>query len=612
MDKSKFDFVAWATRNNVKCDDGRTILKDAFKDCDGKTVPLLWNHEHGDPMAVVGNAVLENRPEGVLAYCAFNETDLGKHSKMLVDHGDINAVSIWANQLKESNGFVSHGNIRELSLVLSGANPGASIQYVVSHDGIVSDTEAEIFTNETIELDHTALSSDEANHIEHTASEENSDESSDKTVADVLKTLNDDQKTAVAALVGMITSDEEDEDSENTDNENKNKDSEGGSTTVKHNAFDVDHEEKKVISHSDQEAIVRLAKQKGVGSFKTAFQMFKEEHAKDDNTLSHGFEDVEELFPDYQDIRPGMPETITRDYSWVDSVINGAHKSPFSRVRTRQFDATAAELRANGYQKGKYKKEMANIRLLSRTTDPQTIYIKEAMHRDDILDITDFDSVNYMKNIMRGLLNEEIALDIMIGDQREDGDEHKVYQDHVRAIWLDDDFYAIHKDVDFEAARSELQGTNTGANFGENYIKSEAIITASLYAKEEYKGSGSMTFYCTPHLLNVMLLARDLNGRRVYSSKADLAAALDVSRIITVEQFSGKKRTTTESKTKELLGIFVNMSDYTIGATRGGRVTSFNQFDIDFNQEKFLMETRISGALSRYKSAIVLEEDVTE
>lgn len=604
MGKPKYDFIAWATKNNVRCADGRTIMKDAFKDCDGKTVPLLWNHDHGDPMAVVGHALLKNQPEGVLSYCSFNDSELGKHSKLLVDHGDINAVSIWANQLVENNGYVSHGNIRELSLVLAGANPEASIQYVVSHDGIESTTEAEIYTNERIELYH---GDDDEEHIEHT---EDSKDAKEKTIGDVLDTLSEEQQTAVAALVGMIAPDEEENTDEEDTDEQENNDSKGGSTTVKHNVFDMTHEDNKaIISHSDEESILRMAKDKGVGSFRSAFGRYIEDHK---DTLSHGFEDVEQLFPDYEDIRPGTPETITRDYSWVDAVISGAHKSPFSRVRTRQFDATAAELRANGYQKGKYKNEMGLIKQLRRTTDPQTIYIKEAMHRDDIVDITDFDAVNYMKNIMRGLLNEEIALDILIGDQRDEADEHKVYQQHIRSIWLDDEFYAIHKDVDFKAAAAELQGTNTGANFGENYIKSEAIITASLYAKEEYKGSGNVLLFCAPHWVNVMLLAKDLNGRRIYSSKADLAAALDVSRIITVEQFSGKQRTTTDSKTKELIGIFVNMADYTIGSTKGGKVTSFNQFDIDFNQEKYLMETRLSGALSRYKSAIVLEEDVTE
>ena len=608
MGKPSYDFVAWATKNNIKCADGRTIMKDAFKDCDGKTVPLLWNHDHGDPMAIVGHALLKNDPTGVIAYCSLNSGELGKHSKMLIEHGDINAVSIWANQLVENNGYVSHGNIRELSLVLAGANPGASIQYVVSHDGIESDTEAEIYTNEVITLysENDAIKHSDNENNEASESEKAKDVK-EKTVGEVLKTLNEEQQTAVAALVGMIVSDEE-----NTDDENDNKDDEKskGGSTVKHNVFDTDHEENKaVISHADEMGIIKLAKEKGVGSFKSALGIYVDEHK---DTLSHGFEDVEALFPDYKDIRTGMPETITRDYSWVDFVISGAHKSPFSRVRTRQFDATAAELRANGYKKGKYKNEMGNVKLLKRTTDPQTIYIKEAMHRDDIIDITDFDSVAYMRNIMRGLLNEEIALDILIGDQRDEEDEHKVYQEHVRAIWLDDEFYTIHKDVDIEAAKAELQGTNTSANFGENYIKSEAVITASLYAKEEYKGSGNLTFLCTPHWLNVMLLAKDLNGRRIYSSKFDLAAALDVNRIITVEQFSGKRRTTSDSRTKELIGMFVNMSDYTIGSTRGGQVTSFNQFDIDFNQEKYLMETRISGALSRYKSAIVLEEDVTD
>jgi hypothetical protein len=318
------------------------------------------------------------------------------------------------------------------------------------------------------------------------------------------------------------------------------------------------------------------------------------------------------LFPEFKDVKPGAPELLTNDQGWVGVVMQKVHKSPISRIRTRQADARIAELRAKGYEKGKEKSVSGNIRLLNRTTDPQTIYRKDALNRDDIIDITDFDVVSYQYGIMRQNLNEEIALAVMIGDGREEGDADKIEETHVRSIYNDDELYTIHADVDIAAAKAELQGTNTGANFGDNYVYAEAIIRAALYSREKYKGSGTPDFYCTPHLLNVMLLARDMNGRRIYDSKADLAAALNVANIYTAEQFEGKTRKTKKGETKKLLGIFVNLADYQIGSTKGGEITKFNQFDIDFNQEKYLIETRISGALTKVYSAIALEEPVVE
>ena len=311
------------------------------------------------------------------------------------------------------------------------------------------------------------------------------------------------------------------------------------------------------------------------------------------------------------DVKPGAPELLERDQTWVGVVMNKAHKSPISRIRTRQTDARAAEIRAKGYKKGSQKTLSANLKLLSRTTDPQTIYRKDELHRDDIIDITDFDVVEYQYGIMRRNLEEDIAMAILIGDGREDVDADKISEDHVRSIWNDDELYTIHVDVDINAAKTELQGSDTSKRFGDNYVYAEAIITAALYARERYKGSGNLDFFCTPHLLNVMLLARDLNGRRIYDSKADLAAALNVNAIYTVEQFEGKTRTVDENKTKKLLGLFVNMADYQIGSTKGGEITRFNQFDIDFNKEKYLLETRLSGALTKVYSAIALEEPVT-
>ena len=604
-----FDFSGWATKANLKCSDGRIIRPDAFKHNDGQTVPLVWNHKHNDPSEVLGHALLENRADGVYAYCKFNDTDSGKTAKLLVQHGDVDQLSIYANQLKQQGPNVIHGNIRELSLVLAGANPGAFIDSVIVH-GEESDEEAYIYTGEYIDLAHTGVpdiheeeiepeetKEDTLEHSEEEKMEENK-KTDDKTVQDVIDTMTEEQKTVMYALVGAALED---------DMEDNMEDDEGGNDDMKHNVFDQDEQKKdNYLSHSDQADILALAKTTSVGSLKHAMEIYAEE-----NSLQHGIDSIETLFPEYKLVNPGAPELLERDQTWVGTVMNGVHKSPISRIRTRQADARAAEIRAKGYKKGAEKKLSANLKLLSRTTDPQTVYRKDELHRDDIIDITDFDVVEYQYGVMRRNLEEDIALAILIGDGREDVDADKISEDHIRSIWHDDDLYTIHADVDIAKARAELQGTNTNANFGSNYIYAEAIITAALYSRERYKGSGNLVFFCTPHLLNVMLLARDLNGRRIYDSKSDLAAALNVASIQTVEQFEGKTRTTTDSKTKKLLGIFVNLSDYQVGSTKGGEITRFNQFDIDFNKEKYLLETRLSGALTKVYSAIALEEPVS-
>ena len=604
-----FDFSGWATKANLKCSDGRIIRPDAFKHNDGQTVPLVWNHKHNDPSEVLGHALLENRADGVYAYCKFNDTDSGKTAKLLVQHGDVDQLSIYANQLKQQGPNVIHGNIRELSLVLAGANPGAFIDSVIVH-GEESDEEAYIYTGEYIDLAHTGVpdiheeeiepeetKEDTLEHSEEEKMEENK-KTDDKTVQDVIDTMTEEQKTVMYALVGAALED---------DMEDNMEDDEGGNDDMKHNVFDQDEQKKdNYLSHSDQADILALAKTTSVGSLKHAMEIYAEE-----NSLQHGIDGIETLFPEYKLVNPGAPELLERDQTWVGAVMNGVHKSPISRIRTRQADARAAEIRAKGYKKGNEKKLSANLKLLSRTTDPQTVYRKDELHRDDIIDITDFDVVEYQYGVMRRNLEEDIAMAILIGDGREDVDADKISEDHIRSIWHDDDLYTIHADVDIAKARTELQGTNTNANFGENYIYAEAIITAALYSRERYKGSGNLVFFCTPHLLNVMLLARDLNGRRIYESKSDLAAALDVTSIQTVEQFEGKTRTTTDEKTKKLLGIFVNMADYQVGSTKGGEITRFNQFDIDFNKEKYLLETRLSGALTKVYSAIALEEPVS-
>lgn len=610
MDKD-YDFSGWATRNDLKCSDGRVIRANAFKHNDGQKVPLVWNHCHNDPFNVLGYAVLENRPQGMYSYGKFNDTDDGQHAKKLVQHGDISALSIHANKLQQNGRDVLHGDIKELSLVIGGANPGAVIDSVITHGDGHSDDSITFIGDEFSEIrpdENTFTKNQEFMHSDDAAAKPKEKEIGDmpdnkeKTVKEIYDTLNEEQKTVVSFLVGQAIEDSQNEDDDEVEHNFK------GEKEMKHNVFenDNDYEAGTTLTHSDEIAIVELAKQKSVGSLKEAFHVYSEEHG----TLSHGIDDIETLFPEYKDVRPGAPEMITRDLGWVGAVMQKVHKSPISRIRTRQADVRGEDLRASGYQKGRKKNVSGNIKLLKRTTDPQTVYRKDALHRDDIVDITDFDVASYQYQVMRDNLNEELATAIMIGDGRDEGDENKIFEEHIRPIWKDDDLYTIHADVDIEAAKAELQGTNTGANFGDNYVYAEAIITAALYSREKYKGSGTPDFYCTPHLLNVMLLARDLNGRRIYESKSDLAAALNVADIKTAEQFEGKTRTTKDNKQKKLLGIFVNLADYYVGSTKGGEITKFEQFDIDFNQMKYLIETRLSGALTKVYSAIALEEPV--
>ena len=636
-----YDFGGWATRNDLVCADGRIIRQNAFQVNDGQKVPLVWNHKHDNSENVLGHALLENRPEGVYAYGKFNDTESGQNAKKLVHNGDIDALSIWANELKQNGANVTHGVIRELSLVLSGANPGAYIDQVSLAHGSDTETEAIIYTGEELETEDFMSHSDEGSkEVEKDEASDDKKEES-KTVQDVLDSMTEEQQDVTYMLMGMaeqgVTDEEVDTDevishSDEGDGKTvkdvidsmtqeqqevmygligivaKNKeDSENdGGNEMKHNVFENDAPET-VLTHSDEMAILNFAKQSSCGSFQEALGAYLE----DNESLAHSIDEIETLFPEFKDVYPGAPELISRDQTWVNGVISGVHKSPISRIRTRQADARQAGIRARGYKKGQKKNEIGNIKLMKRTTDPQTVFVKDKLNRDDIIDITDFDVVNYMYALMRQTLEEELALAIMVGDGREEGDENKIDETHIRSIWHDDDLYAIHQDVDLAAAKAELQGTDTNKHFGDNYVYAEAIISSALYAREQYKGTGNLTFYCTPHLLNVMLLARDLNGRRIYNSKADLAAALNVKDIETVEQFDGLTRTTSDMKTKKLLGIFVNLADYQVGSTKGGEITRFNQFDIDFNQEKYLIETRVSGALTRVYSAICLEEDVT-
>ena len=611
----KYDFGGWATRNDLQCADGRVIKKDAFKAQNGQTVPLVWMHNHADPANVLGLAHLENRDEGVYAFCEFNDTESGKTARELVKHGDVQSLSIFANQLKQAGHDVVHGIIREVSLVLAGANPGAFIDDVVMHgDG---ETGIVIGYNEMImgQLEHSADKPDkkkEKEKIEPNDKSDNGEKKDDKveTIEDIFKSMNEKQQTAVFAMMAEFV------DKENPKKEDD--ESKGGDDNMKRNVFNTDkRDDKSFLSHADQEEILKLAKTSQVGTFQTALEIYANENALQHDALASGFVqdgtgNVTLLFPEYKDVRPGAPELITNDQGWITTVMNKVHKSPISRIRTSQVDIRNIDaLKAKGYTKGKQKKQTGNFKLVRRTTDPQTVYVKSALHRDDIIDIVDFDYVAYLYNIDRLMLNEELATAIMLGDGRDDGDEGKISPDHIRPIWLDDDLYTIHVDLDIAAAKKELQGTNTAANFGENYVIAEAMINTVLYAREDYKGTGTPDLFITPHMLNQMLLARDINGRRIYSSKTELATALNVGSINTAEQFEGKTRTTSNNKKKKLVAIIANLADYSLGATKGGEVTHFTQFDIDFNQEKSLLETRCSGALTRVYSAIAIEEDVT-
>lgn len=600
----KYDFSGWATRNDLVCADGRTIRHNAFEDCDGKTVPLVWNHQHDEPDNILGHALLENRKDGVYAYCTFNETDAGKAAKMLVQHGDIASLSIYANGLKQTpSKDVTHGVIREVSLVVAGANPGAFIDFVDMAHGEGGEQEMILSAYEPISL----FRPDAKPPLVHKAGSED-----EKTVQDVVDSMTEEQRTVMYALIAAAMEELDSQkgkgdggDDDDDDPDKKSDKTKGGNKTMKHNVFEKEDTQDTVLSHSDRADILALAKSNSVGSLQTALKIYAEQ-----NELKHGIDNIESLFPDFKDLRPGAPERVTRDQGWVTAVMQKVHKSPISRIRTRQMDTRKDSIRAHGYQKGKRKTLSGNMNVITRTTDPQTVYRTDALHRDDIVDITDFDVVEYQYAVMRENLNEEVATAIMVGDGREADDEMKISEDHIRSIWNDNDLYTIHYDVDIEAARAELNGSKTDMSFGENYIYSEAIITAALYAREKYKGTGTPDFFCTPHLVNVMLLARDMNGRRIYNSKADLAAALNIGELYTAEQFEGLVRMDDEGAKHKLLGLFVNLADYTVGSTKGGEITRFDQFDIDFNQQKYLIETRLSGALTRVYSAIALEEPV--
>lgn len=590
----KFDFSGWATRNDLKCSDGRVIRKDAFKGNDGQKVPLVWNHQHNEPFNVLGHALLENRSEGVYAYCTFNNTDSGQQAKNLVEHGDVCALSIYANQLKQQGHDVLHGAIREVSLVLAGANPGAFIDSVIKH-GEQSDEEAIIYTGEDICLSHSdeAAASesdsdqkDESASISH-ASDEKKDEKSDseETVADVFNTLSEKQKTVVYAMIGQAL---EEKGSDKPEDKNDN-DSEGGNKTMKHNVFDQDAQnQENVLSHDAMNAIIGDAKR--FGSMKESFLQHK---------ADYGIDQIDYLFPDEKNVT-NTPIFIQRDTSWVQKFMGAVHHTPFSRIKSMFADITEDEARAKGYIKGKLKKEEV-FSLLKRTTVPTTIYKKQKMDRDDVIDITDFDVIAWLKTEMRMMLNEEIARAGLVGDGRLASSDDKINEQNMRPIWTDSDLFTIK-------ASFTVSGSATEDD------KAKAFIRACIKARKDYKGSGNPILFTTEDVLTDCLLLTDEMGRDLYESVDKLATKLRVKEIVTVPVMEGLTRKGTgddSSSTYNLYGIIVNPADYNIGADKGGAVNMFDDFDIDYNQQKYLIETRCSGALIRPYSAISVEMKTT-
>ena len=573
LSPKNYDFSGWATCPNLKCSDGRTIMNDAFKHHDGDIVPLVWNHQHNDPNNILGKALLHSRDGGLYAYCQFNDTEQGMNAKMLVEHGDISALSIYANDLKHNaSRGVTHGNVREVSLVLAGANPGAFIDSIMKH-GEESDNEAIIYTDEPIEIYH--ADEEKGKSKEETEVAEEKKAESGKTVAEIIESMNEEQKTVMYGMIGEalkhVDEKEEDDGDENTDEEENE---------VKHNVFD-NEDQKDVLSHSDMQAIFADAKRHG--SLK-------------ESVLAHGIEDIETLFPEPKSTN-NPPEWINREMGWVKNVMGAVHHTPFSRIKSMFADLTEDDARAKGYIKGNFKKEQV-FSLMKRTTTPTTIYKKQKLDRDDVIDITDFDVVAWLKSEMRMMLEEELARAILVGDGRLASSDDKINELNIRPIWTDDDFYTIKKKISVSANATDDQ-------------KAKAFIRACVKSRKEYKGSGNPTLYTTEDVLTDLLLLEDSTGRVIYETEDKLRSALRVSAIVTVPVMEGLKRTDEESNELNLMGIIVNLNDYNVGADKGGAVNMFDDFDIDYNAQKYLIETRCSGALVKPFSAIALEMHVS-
>ena len=556
---NNFDFSGWATRNDMLCADGRTIRKDAFKYQDGQTVPLVWNHQHADPNNVLGHALLKNKDEGVYAYCTFNDSESGKMARELVKHGDVRSLSIFANQLKESNGNVLHGVIRELSLVLAGANPGAFIDSVMAHG---SDAESGLIIgyDENIMLYHSA----EAEDKKDDEGKEEKKMAEEKTVKDVFDELTEEQQKVVYAMIGMAL-----------DNAKENDDEEDAS--MKHNVFDQEDQQENALTHAAMETIIKDAKR--CGSLKESFLAHAQEY---------GIENIEYLFPEAKNVTT-TPEFIQRDTDWVQEVMGAVHHTPFSRIKSVFANITEDDARAKGYLKGNLKKEEV-FSLLKRTTTPTTIYKKQKLDRDDVIDITDFDVVAWLKTEMRGMLNEEIARAVLIGDGRLSSSDDKINEQNIRPIISDADLYTVKKQVAISTSATDSD-------------KAKAFIRAAIKARKDYKGSGNPTLYTTEDMVTNCLLLEDTTGRIIYDTEEKLRNTLRVKKIVTVPVMEGVKG----AKGGDLIGIIVNLNDYNIGADKGGAINMFDDFDIDYNQQKYLIETRCSGALIKPYSAIALE-----
>ena len=565
----KCDFSGWATRNDLLCGDGRTIRKNAFKDNNGATVPLVWNHEHNDPNAVLGHAILENRDNGVYAYGVFNDTEQGRTAKKLVENGDVRSLSIWANQLKQIGNDVIHGNIRELSLVLAGANPGAYVDFVMAHGADEEDTLYASWDENALILYHSGSKTDdkpETDKKEDKTVEGNNENktNSEKTVKDVIDSMNEEQKTVLYAMVGQAIEDSK-----------SGKNIEEDDEDMKHNVFDNEIEEKdNVLSHADMEVIIGDAKR--YGSVKESFLA----HAAE-----YGIQQIDYLLPDVKNLNT-PPEFIQRDMGWVQKVIGGTHHTPFSRIKSMFADITEDEARAKGYIKGKLKKEEV-FSLLKRTTTPTTIYKKQKMDRDDIIDITDFDVIAWLKSEMRLMLDEEIARAILVGDGRLASSDDKINEQNIRPILNDNDLFVI---------RWAVAAGSSDDDKAKNFIK------AAIKSRKNYKGSGNPVLFTTEDMLTDMLLLEDTIGHKLYKTEAELATALRVREIVTVPVMENL----TDKDSKNVYGIIVNLADYNVGADKGGAINMFDDFDIDYNQQKYLIETRCSGALIKPFSAIVL------
>lgn len=576
---SKFDFSGWATRNDLKCSDGRTIMKDAFKDNNGQKVPLVWNHQHNEPSNVLGHALLENRDEGVYAYCNFNDTESGAIAKALVQHGDIVALSIYANQLRQNGTNVVHGMIREVSLVHAGANPGAFIDAVMVH-GEAAEGEAIIYTGEDISLSHAdenKKDGEEKKAEEPKKDEEKktSDENSDtETVADVFNAFSEKQKTVVYAMISQALEDSN-SDEETDEKKNNSDNNEGGNTNMKHNVFEGDQQtnDTQVLSHSEMQAVI--ADGKRYGSLR-------------ESAIAHGIENIDYLFPDAKNVTP-TPQFIQRDTGWVKNVMNSIHHTPFSRIKSILADITEDDARAKGYIKGNLKKDEV-FSLLKRTTSPTTVYKKQKLDRDDVVDITDFDVIAWLKLEMRGLLDEEIARAILVSDLRLSSSDDKIKEDCIRPIVSDDDLYTIKSVINVAADATDDD-------------KAKAFIRSAIKSRKNYKGSGNPTLYTTEDVLTNCLLLEDNTGRTLYEDADKLAKKLRVKEIVTVPVMEN----VTGPNNGELMGIIVNLNDYNVGADKGGAVNLFDDFDIDYNAQKYLIETRCSGALIKPYSAIELE-----